>query len=76
MDTVAPRWAPRLVAETWPSHALTNALAIHSPSGHTSLSTTFYLCGALMLSARRPPLAFAAPETSRGLRLRGNAQLL
>jgi membrane-associated phospholipid phosphatase len=33
------------------------SLAIHSPSGHTSLSTTFYLCGALMLSARRPPLA-------------------
>lgn len=29
-------------------------LAIHSPSGHASLSTTFYLCGALMLSAQRP----------------------
>lgn len=27
------------------------ALAIRSPSGHTSLSTTFYICGALMLSA-------------------------
>jgi PAP2 superfamily len=33
------------------------SLAIHSPSGHVSLSTTFYLCGALMLSARRPTYA-------------------
>jgi PAP2 superfamily len=29
------------------------ALDIRSPSGHTSLSTTFYGCGALMLSANR-----------------------
>jgi len=29
------------------------ALAIRSPSGHTSLSTTFYGCGALMLSAHQ-----------------------
>lgn len=29
------------------------ALAIRSPSGHTSLSTTFYGCGALMLSANQ-----------------------
>lgn len=33
------------------------SLAVHSPSGHTSLSTTFYLCGALMLAAQRPPAA-------------------
>jgi PAP2 superfamily protein len=37
-----------------------SSLAIHSPSGHTSLSTTFYLCGALMLSAQRPPLVQVA----------------
>ena len=29
------------------------ALDIRSPSGHTSLSTTFYSCGALMLSAHQ-----------------------
>jgi hypothetical protein len=29
------------------------ALGIRSPSGHTSLSTTFYGCGALMLSAHQ-----------------------
>lgn len=28
-------------------------LAVHSPSGHTSLSTTFYGCGALMLSTNQ-----------------------
>lgn len=28
-------------------------LTIHSPSGHASLSTTFYLCGSLMLSFKR-----------------------
>jgi membrane-associated phospholipid phosphatase len=30
-----------------------SALNIRSPSGHTSLSTTFYGCGALMLSAHQ-----------------------
>ena len=29
------------------------ALGIHSPSGHTSLSTTFYGCGSLILSAHQ-----------------------
>jgi membrane-associated phospholipid phosphatase len=31
------------------------SLLIRSPSGHTSFSTTFYCCGALVLSANREP---------------------
>ena len=33
------------------------ALDIRSPSGHTSLSTTFYSCGAMMLSVEKDRLA-------------------
>lgn len=32
-------------------------LDIHSPSGHTSLSTTFYLCGALLITGNRDRVA-------------------
>jgi hypothetical protein len=44
------------------------ALAIRSPSGHTSLSTTFYGCGALMLYAdQRCGRRLAALVASAGL---------